>query len=278
MSKLVRLKKWLSIPQAAQHLSEVCGEPVSEADILGFCLGGSLTLSAYLVSQAQARSVSLESGALDSDGNECISLGTGQWFRYSSPTVEYISGVWDLVLTVTTSRDYVEGYLKKLLTGDDSEYRKVRWMEYNFIERTDGEHLRRMLIQDAGSDSHQSEIDKKFAHLTLEERPGNSDGIRFFPGILPDDSIFVIRTGPLMSFQLMLSEQSEKPLDTRQRETLFKIIAGLAAELDISTEPRGGGVKKIMQVLARHGLGSISERTLQTYFDEIRQMTAGETQ
>ena len=33
MNRLLKLKKWLTVPQAAQHLTDVCGELVSEADV-----------------------------------------------------------------------------------------------------------------------------------------------------------------------------------------------------------------------------------------------------
>jgi hypothetical protein len=55
MSKLFKLKEWLTIPDAARHLSGVCGEPVSEADVLRLGLDGHLTLSVHLVNHAYAR-------------------------------------------------------------------------------------------------------------------------------------------------------------------------------------------------------------------------------
>lgn len=55
MSKLFRLKEWVTIPEAAQHLSIVCGEAVAEADLLRFALQGQLTLSVYFVNHAKAR-------------------------------------------------------------------------------------------------------------------------------------------------------------------------------------------------------------------------------
>lgn len=45
MSKLLKLKPWLSIPDAAQHLSMIFEEEVRETDLLRFALDGKLTLS-----------------------------------------------------------------------------------------------------------------------------------------------------------------------------------------------------------------------------------------
>jgi hypothetical protein len=55
MSKLFKLKEWLTVPDAARHLSGVCGEPVTEADVLRLGLDGHLTLSVHLVNHARAR-------------------------------------------------------------------------------------------------------------------------------------------------------------------------------------------------------------------------------
>ncbi|MCY0856887.1 hypothetical protein [Cupriavidus sp. D39] len=55
MSKLYRLKKWLSIADTARHLSIAFGEEVGTADVLQFALEGHLKLSVHLVNHAQAR-------------------------------------------------------------------------------------------------------------------------------------------------------------------------------------------------------------------------------
>lgn len=54
-SKLFKLKKWLTLPEAAKHLSVVCGEEVAIADILRLALDGYLTLSVNFVNKAHAR-------------------------------------------------------------------------------------------------------------------------------------------------------------------------------------------------------------------------------
>jgi len=54
MSKLFTLKQWLTMPDAARHLSGVFGEEVSEADVLRLGLDGHLTLSVNFVNGAAA--------------------------------------------------------------------------------------------------------------------------------------------------------------------------------------------------------------------------------
>ena len=55
MGKLFNLKQWLTVEDAAKHLSIVFGEPVSKADVFRLALDGELTLSVRFVNGANAR-------------------------------------------------------------------------------------------------------------------------------------------------------------------------------------------------------------------------------
>lgn len=54
MGKLFNLKEWLTVADAARHLSIVFGEDVTEADVLRLGLDGRLRLSVYFVNHATA--------------------------------------------------------------------------------------------------------------------------------------------------------------------------------------------------------------------------------
>lgn|GEM_PF-487871 len=54
-SKLFKLKEWLTVPEAARHLSNLFGEAVSEADVLRLALDGHLKLSVNFVNHAKAK-------------------------------------------------------------------------------------------------------------------------------------------------------------------------------------------------------------------------------
>lgn len=54
MSKLFSLKEWLTIADAALHLSSVLGEKVTEADVLRLGLDGRFRLSVYFVNRSRA--------------------------------------------------------------------------------------------------------------------------------------------------------------------------------------------------------------------------------
>ena len=51
MKKLFNLKKWLTVAEAARHLSILFGEDVSEADVLRLALDGELSLSVHFLNQ-----------------------------------------------------------------------------------------------------------------------------------------------------------------------------------------------------------------------------------
>lgn len=58
-SKLVRLREWLELRDAAKYLSAAWGEPISEADILRLGLDGKLTLSIHFVNLGAGRQVKI---------------------------------------------------------------------------------------------------------------------------------------------------------------------------------------------------------------------------
>lgn len=55
MSKLLKLKEWLTVEETAMRLSISAGEEVTAADILRLALDGHLTLSVYFVNHARGR-------------------------------------------------------------------------------------------------------------------------------------------------------------------------------------------------------------------------------
>jgi len=54
-SKLLKLKKWLTVPETAKFLSMMINEEVDESDILRLALDGHLKLSVNFVNKANAR-------------------------------------------------------------------------------------------------------------------------------------------------------------------------------------------------------------------------------
>lgn len=55
MSKLLSLKQWVTLSEAADYLSKVLSEPVTVADIYRFALTGDLILTAHFINHGRAR-------------------------------------------------------------------------------------------------------------------------------------------------------------------------------------------------------------------------------
>ena len=134
-SKLFKLKKWLSLPEAAKHLSGICGEEVTEADILQFSLDGYITLSVYFENPTYGQfgtvanyvhddlynsepywlelelnelseaieSLRIERGKVPSPPMKKIrifghDIGNGNYLRFPDHSISEVIGVWDLAM------------------------------------------------------------------------------------------------------------------------------------------------------------------------------------
>lgn len=138
MSKLFKLREWLTLDEAARHLSVVVSEQVTPSDILRLCLDGHLVLSVNFVNHSQAKRgkvVGVEdaewqefpSGMAemfpglpeDHDGKpiqymRSLNLDDERFLTLESK-VEKIVGVWDLPLIGSERLDVEHRF--QILTG-----------------------------------------------------------------------------------------------------------------------------------------------------------------
>ncbi len=126
MKKLLKLKEWLTVPDAARHLSILFGEDVLEADILQLALDGHLTLSVHFVNHAQAQCGKIvpladaERRVIQIDENsffyiiDGICIGDDRVFSYSKDITSF-DGVWDLAMLGAERIDVEHKY--QCLTG-----------------------------------------------------------------------------------------------------------------------------------------------------------------
>jgi len=126
MQKLLNLKEWLTIADAARHLSILFGEDVSEPDVLRLALDGHLTLSAYFVNHTVGRCGSrvpvpqaVRRTIRTLDGEEFHTFAglaiDDEWVIEWRPEIVSIDGVWDLTMLGPEQLD-VE-HKCQLLTG-----------------------------------------------------------------------------------------------------------------------------------------------------------------
>jgi hypothetical protein len=233
-----KLGQWLTIADAARHLSILFGEDVSEADVLRFALDGHLTLSVYFVNGAVGRCGSIVSMSIDdisrtiaekllkrtvgeekprfwneltfdpSTGKfkfrqESLLLGDdGRSISFVGRMPTSLDGVWDLTMLGHEKLEIEQRY--QVLTGGpevDMRFRNDP-LDHPIVCREDGTYC---------------QIYHDWLH------PADR---------LPADSVIVVRTSALHDLEAQLSEKDQKigrPVGRRERSTLLVIIGALAA-------------------------------------------------
>jgi hypothetical protein len=149
VKKLLNLKRWLTIPDAARHLSMFFGEDVSEADVLHLALDGHLTLSVNFVNHTMGRCGPVVPSG-DANWIMIPSLSGDRQLRLPvsgmriaddkviqlDKEVIAIDGVWDLTMLGAEHTD-VE-HLYQFLTGGPPV--EVQTFEGPIVCREDGMH------------------------------------------------------------------------------------------------------------------------------------------
>lgn len=249
MSKLFKLKEWLSIPDAAKHLSLVFGEEVTEADVLQFALNGSLTISANFVNGGNAR-LGMLTPISEAEFKEIPGPNNGPPIRYyGGPTLfrgnkeetyvipleeEVVSlrGVFDLPMLGGERHD-VEHLFQSLTGGPPVEMHSLDGV---FIETPDGKIGQ--LQEDMENNQYQAGSMASLAHLEsriaagkftadiaedllkkhkvsradfLSRRKAEPYHDRFSPAAaLPDDCALVVRTKALTDFIALANEDERQ--------------------------------------------------------------------
>ncbi len=330
MSKLYKLKEWLTISDAAKYLTHSLEEEVTEADVLRLGLDQHLKLSVYLPNGAIVKRGKIVTHSLDElidaiarneapdnlnwvpvprsfaekglaairdDSDESVPfitslrLNDSQWITLNHEKVSSVGGVWDLPMIGGERLDIEHQYLA--LTGgpsitaetldgafiwrgaddicqvqadfDDNEYLsgskaagaalELRIVSEG-IEKEEAEKLRTAFIAER----------KKYK----EKRKAQKYNENFYPsGALPDDAVIVVRTKSLDEFKQRIAEPVTKDVGTRERDTLYKIIIGMAIRgygHDASAQ-RSSAIADIARDLEEVGL-PVSDDTIRKYMKE----------
>lgn len=235
MSKLFNLKEWLTLADAARHLTIVFDEEVSEADVLRLALDGRLRLSVYLVNKKLAlcgRRVSISEATYKEvpspDGASTVRLyegpvlysgGEGEEGQVVELGRELVAllGVYDLPLIGGEWRDIEQQY-HDLIGGTFVDH---IFLDGAFVEGRDGlicqlqeeyEH------SDCGDEellTFMREINDDKKTLSAMESLVERDKERrrslprkrsYFPaGGLPEDAVIVVRTQELRELEESLN-------------------------------------------------------------------------
>jgi hypothetical protein len=262
MSKILKLKQWVTVADAAEHLTLAAGETVSEADLLQLALDSQLLISVYIVSEAIVQPCIVrrvksktESATARAEiehvknGAELLGAPLVQhqipadqlrvWYPLGKTHIVIsarniqnpvtITGVWDLAM-VGGDFDYVKNQLMDLLSKQQI---KPSLDDLVFIKK--------------------QEEDEYFSLLKCEVKEGG--GIYYVPAFLmPEDAFLVVRTATLLDFQQRLladDRQCRKPLidECEPKNSHLLVIAAL---LDLQKDP-------VMQARPRRNQTAIRE-------------------
>ncbi|MES2824646.1 MAG: hypothetical protein V4732_13660 [Pseudomonadota bacterium] len=283
MSKLFKLKEWLTVEEAAKHLSTVLGEEVAIADIYRLTLDKHLVLSMNFPNGTYGNlgeAVSLENTKRFTPpadlmeamrkinperGSEEIIvsdyIGDGQFINWEEKVVA-IDGVWDLAMLASERID-VEYVYHQLIGGpkidlvgldgafvkqgnvfcrlvesfDDNEYQKgslaVKKQLENCVENNEIPEQKIKSMWDT------FDADRKEYLKERDSRPRHKD---YFPaGGLPKDGVYTVKTAAIVGFLNRINENplNERPLSTKERNSMLILIAALCKEANFDLQQRG---------------------------------------
>ena len=276
MSKLFKLKKWVTIPDAARHLSQIVNEPVCEADVLQMALDGHIKLSVDFPNRAKARIGRVipykdvphhELPSLDgkraltyADGYPLHDLKDGEQLQGETPFIHFgnevvsIEGLWDLAMQGNERID-IEFDLQNLIGGPEVTMVNI---EGTFLNRSDGTW---------------AALQEQFADRTVTDADGKKKTVKgsYYPaGGLGTDCTRVIRTSEILALQSSLDRTAlDKPLTTTERNTLLKLVIGMAMDsygYD-PTAAKNAATAQIVGDLAKYAI-KIDEGTVLKYLKE----------
>lgn len=301
MSKLFNLKEWLTVADAARHLSIVFGEEVTEADVLRLALDGHLTLSVNFVNETVAKrgvvvpysKAKVVPGILRGDEEPYfVMLGyhlNGEIVQFDDKP-GYIRDVWDLCMLENEKFDVEEWFYREIggpsverwslegamvTRGDGHIYRLEEEMEKPTKESFDkqSELILNSLMNHIARDSIGEDEAKRLIDEHHQRRKSiwEDKGRDYFPASgLPADSVLVVRTAALRVFEQSVigaPKGEDKPLTTTERNTLLTIIAALCDYSAIKIEERGT-VSQIAKLTEEIG-AAVSDDTVRRWLKAI---------
>lgn len=164
-----------------------------------------------------------------------------------------IDGIWDLALLGNEKID-IQHELQELINGPAVTMINI---EGTFLNRSDGTWA-----------ALQSKFDDLFFD-DEDEGPKKLEGSYYPAGGLGHDCTRVVRTSEILSFQSMLEgPTTDKPLSTRERDTLLSIIAVLCSDAGHDYTKHAKTAVALQSTAARIGI-SIGETTIENHLKKI---------
>lgn len=251
MAKTLKLKQWLTIPEAFNHIAPIFDDEIELSDIYRFILDGHLTLSVNFVNHAYGREGEyvpydewinndkyyrpMMLPFEDKITNVLIgeNLGDFAFVPFENSRINNISGIWDLVISGNGQLE-IEHIYYEMVAGVASELINLRGtyfkQENKGFELMAPFHKNEKAFKDARAikiNAGAKLRDEKFDFYNLDN---------WFPcPNIPNNAIHCIKTSELERFIKAQTEtpetQEPKELTTRERSTYQNIIKSLLHEL-----------------------------------------------
>lgn len=235
MSKLFKLKEWLTIQESASHLTVLFGEDVTEADILRLALDGHLIISIRFVNQikvyrgvvvpvGEARRKPMSNKVMQ-EFEKMASLYNNQPFKYEEPPLVYCGPKINDKEVFETERnpEWVKGVFDLPLISDDKA-----GIEHRYQLKIEGAKLNMPFLPYVVVE------DLDGVRFLISDEMSLGDAWVLSGDSLPDEAQLVVRTKALQELENSIngfSTVSEKPFATTERNTLLKQIGAISLAL-----------------------------------------------
>lgn len=263
MSKLFKLKEWLTLDEVVKHIANVLGEPITLADVYRLALDGNLKLSACFVNGVYAKKTRFvktenlkyrkvvpvglpnfpEGEYISVPINGSIPISKNYWVEQTEPEVILMRGVWDLAMK-GAERAYISNRYQQEVSGLSV---KIPIAVGHYVEQGDTAYQLHVKEKNLA----ESEYDATSEVSAIDEVDEQTDELRlrrprrlptFYPATNLDelDAVLVVRTAEVTRFIQSLEDESiSKPLNNIERNTLLVLIGALCKEADVDWNQRG---------------------------------------
>lgn len=211
MSKLFKLKRWLTLPDATKYLSIAFSEEITEADLLRLALDRMLKLSIHLVNGAPAVTCKKIEQHNHPNGECKPPNGEHPYHPQGGAIQQFENG---LILQLTTELTNIDAGIWDLPMIGDERYA----IESRYQKMTGGPSMVGGALVGTFVTNTLGEYHQLFAHAILmdDAQPGDDQFKQgYLPAIgFPADSVLVVRTDALRELEQSLIEQEEKEAPT----------------------------------------------------------------
>lgn len=266
MSKLFKLKEWLTLEEAVGYISTVLGEPITLADVYRLALDGHLRLSTLFVNGAKAKRVRLlrtedvrykefVPKIPDFPKGKCFripqnvdrQISKDYWIQNVEPDLLSMRGVWDLAMIGAERAEIANRYYQ--LTSNQTV--KIPMLIGHYLEK-DGDTYQLQVKQASHPESledneptstntmQDNEV-MSLQEVRLKMKPRGLPQYAAASNLSDYEHTLVLRTSEINRFIRALEDvpTPNKSSESNAKNSRLCLMAALLSELDYDWNQRG---------------------------------------